>query len=75
VTFFVPDPGDTTGDYAQCADWLAAAHDLNPTAAKELLVRWASTHHLKRNLWRDLAQRGVPMPAGVRAPAGAQRRS
>ena len=74
ATLFVPDPGDTTGDYAQSADWLAAAHDLNPTAAKELLVRWASTYHLKRNLWRDLARRGVPMPAGVRAPAGTQRR-
>ena len=74
VTLFVPDPGDTTGDYAQSADWLAAAHDLNPTAAKELLVRWSSTHRLKRNLWRDLAQRGVPIPAGIRAPAGAQRR-
>ena len=74
AVLFVPDPGHTTGDYAQSADWLAAAHDLNPTAAKELLVRWASTYHLKRNLWRDLARRGVPMPARVRATAGTQRR-
>jgi hypothetical protein len=74
ATLFVPDPGDTTGDYAQSADWLAAVHDLNPAAAKELLVRWASTHRLKRNLWRDLAQRDLPMPADVRAPGSEQRR-
>jgi hypothetical protein len=71
ATRFVPDPGDTTADYSQSADWLAAVQELNPTAAGELLGRWTTTYHLKRNLWRDLAQRGVPTPAGIHAAPSA----
>jgi hypothetical protein len=64
---FVPDPGNSTADYSECADWLAAVHEINPNAASELLVRWTAAHRLKRNLWRDLAQRGFASPPGVRA--------
>jgi hypothetical protein len=56
---FVPDPGSTTGNYAESADWLAAIHELNPEVAEELLAQWEKVHSLKRNLWRDLAQRGI----------------
>jgi hypothetical protein len=66
---FVPDPGGMA-DYAQSADWLAAVNEINPTAAGELLARWGETHRLKRNLWRDLAQRGFTMPTEVRTPTG-----
>jgi hypothetical protein len=66
---FVPDPGAFSGEYAQSADWLAAVREINPTAAGELLARWIEPHQLKRNLWRDLAQRGFAPPAGVRRAA------
>jgi hypothetical protein len=62
---FVPDPGGYTGDYAESADWLAAVHQLNPAAAGELLARWIEPHRKKRNLWRDLAARGLSIPEGV----------
>jgi hypothetical protein len=62
---FVPDPGGYTGDYAESADWLSAVHQLNPAAAGELLARWVEPHHRKRNLWRDLALRGLSIPEGV----------
>jgi hypothetical protein len=63
---FVPDPGASTAEYSESADWLAAVQEINPTAASDLLARWATVHHLRRNLWRDLAQRGFPIPPGVR---------
>jgi hypothetical protein len=66
---FVPDPGHFTGDYRGSADWLAAVHQINPTAAGELLARWVEPHGRKRNLWRDLSARGVPLPAGVASPS------
>ena len=63
---FVPDPGNITGDYSQSIDWLAAVRELNPKAANELCAHWAAAYHRKRNLWRDLAQMGFPIPPGVR---------
>ncbi len=69
---FVPDPGSSTSDYSQCADWLAAVHEINPEAATELLTRWATAHRLKRNLWRDLAERGFAMPSAARTPSRAR---
>lgn len=39
VARFVPDPGEATGDYSECADWLAAVDEINPPAARELLIR------------------------------------
>lgn len=57
---FVPDPGSSTGsNYTGSADWLAAIHELSPSAAEALLEQWERTHALKRNLWRELAQRGL----------------
>ncbi len=58
VTRFVPDPGNTTADYTLSVDWLAAAAEINPAAARDLLARWAATYRRRRNLWRDLARRG-----------------
>jgi hypothetical protein len=63
---FVPDPGASTAEYSESADWLAAVHEINPAAASKLRASWATVYHLKRNLWRDLAQRGFPIPPGVR---------
>lgn len=57
---FVPDPGSSPGsNYTESADWLAAIHELNPSAAEALLAQWERTHALKRNLWKALAQRGL----------------
>jgi len=69
---FVPDPGTFTAEYSESADWLAAVQEINPTAASDLLARWATVHHLRRNLWRDLAQRGFPIPSGVRGVRAAK---
>lgn len=57
---FGPDPGGFTSDYAESADRLAAVHELDPGVAAAILARWATVHRLKRNLWRDLAKRGLP---------------
>jgi hypothetical protein len=65
---FVPDPGGSAS-YEESADWLAAIHQMNPKAAGELLARWGEIHRLKQNLWRALADRGFPTPAGARKPA------
>lgn len=65
---FVPDPSSFTGDYQASADWLAAVHQINPTAAGELLARWVEPHRRKRNLWRDLARRGFSIPREVVSP-------
>ncbi len=59
VTRFVPDPGGFGAEYAEPADWMAAARELDPVAAEVLLARWAVVYRLKRNLWRDLEQRGI----------------
>ncbi|HSP81404.1 MAG TPA: hypothetical protein VLQ93_22995, partial [Myxococcaceae bacterium] len=64
---FVPDPGPATGNYAKHADWLAAIQELNPGAAAERLGQWAEAYPLKRNLWRDLAQRGFSIPPRTKA--------
>jgi hypothetical protein len=52
----VPDPVDL--DYHACADWLAAAGELDPGACKELLRRWSVAHRRRRSLWKTLGQRG-----------------
>jgi hypothetical protein len=64
---FVPDPGAPSSSYDASADWLAAVHELNPAAAEAVLARWAEAHRLKRNLWREVAARGLSPPAGVRS--------
>jgi hypothetical protein len=73
---FVPDPGASSSSYDASAGWLAAVHELNPPAAEALLARWAEVHRLRRNLWRDVAARGLSSPAGVRgSPSKRQGRS
>ncbi len=58
VAEVVPDPGSNVGsDYARCADWLAAVHELNMTAYKRLLADWTVRHRLRRNLWREIDAR------------------
>lgn len=59
---FVPEP---LVDYARSAEWVAAVHELAPDAAARLLAQWAEAHRLKRNLWREVAQRGLELPPGV----------
>jgi hypothetical protein len=71
---FVPDPETLWSDYNACADWFAAVRELAPATAAELLARWAAAHRRKRNLWRDLALRGVALPEGVHTPKGVHRR-
>jgi hypothetical protein len=57
----VPDPGSTVGsEYARCADWLAAVHELNMTAYQQLLADWTVRHRLRRNLWREIDARKLP---------------
>lgn len=51
------DPG--SDDYEECADWLAAVLELRPTAGREILATWSTSHRRRRNLWAALAVRGI----------------
>jgi len=60
VASLVPDPGRATGSkYEPCAEWLALARELDPSAAARLLGTWRREHKLKRNLWKALRSRGL----------------
>ena len=56
---FVPELTVTNGKYADHAKWLALALELHPKAAGKILQQWRNKHHLKRNLWQELATYGI----------------
>jgi hypothetical protein len=58
----VPDPAVTYGSrYETHAAWMKALHEMNGQQYKRLLAEWQETHKRRRNLWRDLAGRGLPL--------------
>ena len=59
----VPDPGGTTGSYYdECADWMAVLFELDIDAYHQTARAWSVTHKRRRNLWRALEKRKLPIP-------------
>jgi hypothetical protein len=58
---FVPDPSSMHGsNYRECAEWMAAVHELVPEECRKLLRRWKEAHPRRRNLWQALSAQGLP---------------
>ncbi len=58
----VPDPADTRkSDYEQHARWAQAVFELNRDEYRVLITRWRKKHDRRRNLWRDLKARHLPV--------------
>jgi hypothetical protein len=58
----VPDPSEArSGHYEAQALWMNALYELNPDDYRSLLANWQKTHKLKRNLWRDMKERSLPL--------------
>lgn len=58
----LPDPRDAGGsNYAGCAEWLAALHELAPQAYAGAVRRWAVAHHRRPSLWAALRRKGLPL--------------
>jgi hypothetical protein len=59
----VPNPVSNAGsDYERCVDWLQALQEIDPDAAKRLLIEWGVVHWRRRNLWNIIRKRGLPVP-------------
>ena len=50
----VPDPEHSSGDYRDCAEWLAVLHDFDALACKKIVEQWKLTHRRRKNLWKTL---------------------
>jgi len=62
VARLVPDPARATGsNYDDCAEWLAAAFELDSTAYERLVRAWAGPHARRRNLWQAIARKHLPL--------------
>ena len=58
----VPDPAQSFGsNYDTCAEWLAAVLELDPRSYEKIVREWTVTHHRRRNLWKALTKRGLPL--------------
>lgn len=58
----VPDPSEARGgNYEVQVLWINALYEVNPKDYKLLLANWRKTHKLKRNLWRDMKARNLPL--------------
>jgi hypothetical protein len=58
----VPDPAVAYGSrYETHVAWMQALHEMNAEDGERLLAQWRETHKRRRNLWRDLASRGLPL--------------
>lgn len=79
----VPDPAEGgISEYDPCARWLAVVKELDESAYRQILEDWAVRHARRRNLWRDLAARGItrwheswPRPRSDTGPPAASSRS
>ena len=60
VIRFIPDP--VCSDYERCVDWLRALWEIDPDAGKRLLGQWGAIHWRRRNLWRAVRGKGLPVP-------------
>jgi len=58
----VPDPGTArSSHYDACAEWMAAIFELDPAAYEQIRAAWSVTHKARRNLWRALAAKRLPV--------------
>jgi hypothetical protein len=58
----VPDPASATGsNYDDCAEWLAAVFELDSTAYQRLVHAWAGSHARRKNLWRAITRKRLPL--------------
>ena len=58
----VPNPADTRkSDYNEYARWAEALLELSKDEYKALISRWHKKHDRRRNLWRDLKARHLPV--------------
>jgi hypothetical protein len=62
-------PFDASSDYSRCVDWLAALWEIDPDAGRGLLHEWAAAHWRRRNLWRAVGRKGLPVPELRPGPA------
>ena len=57
-----PDPAGATGsNYDDCAEWLAAVFELDPTAYQRLVHAWAGSHARRKNLWLAITRKRLPL--------------
>lgn len=55
-------PGPETAqqsDYTHHAEWMAALHEVAPSAYETLLAQWRVDHHRRRNLWKAMTEAGL----------------
>lgn len=65
----VPDPSTAqSSSYETNVEWFVAVRELNPAASDVLLAQWATQHKNRKNLWKAMAARKMPVPAGVTRP-------
>ena len=58
----VPDPRTArSSHYDACAEWMAAIFELDPAAYEQIRAAWSVTHKARRNLWRALAAKRLPV--------------
>jgi len=58
----VPDPADVhKANYEYHARWAQAAFELNKDEYQVLIAQWRKKHDRRRNLWRDLKKRHLPI--------------
>jgi hypothetical protein len=62
LRYIVPDPADARkSDYEYHAQWAQAVFELNKDEYRALISRWRKKHDRRRNLWRDLKVRHLPV--------------
>ncbi len=58
----VPDPRDNRkSSYGPHAAWLEAVHELSATAYARVVADWRRDHGRRRNLWKAIRGRGLPV--------------
>lgn len=58
----LPDPSTSRkSDYTHHAGWMRALYELNPGNYQQVLNQWQKQHPRRRNLWRDMKARQLPL--------------
>ena len=58
----VPDPADARGSaYGEQAGWMRALFEIDRDGYDRLLAEWHLAHGRRRNLWRDMRARELPL--------------
>jgi hypothetical protein len=58
----VPEPENTSGNYEDCAKWLAVVRDLKPSSCEGILQEWKLKHRRRKNLWKALENLKISVP-------------